>query len=283
MFCGSHIITRAKWKQVELYITKQTIRDFFSFPLSHWEQTSTFKNADFFISFSCSSKRMNRPICCLCTAYARGLRVLVGLPFSLRCDLTRVLRCPLIARREAGLAFEIQLSFLFSPLLLPVAAVAPAAAAGVSPPPPLPPSFLLPYHCSTAALSGSHSIVLQPPSPKGALVDVGAAWPAPAHKRDRFQIAVILGTSVPGAHYVYGFSVSPFLPGQSTLLSAADRRHLVTAGLPAWAALETKPPDPASSVCQRLSLSLSLCLATLILFYIILHFHNFITTLMGTF
>ncbi|TNN72527.1 hypothetical protein EYF80_017303 [Liparis tanakae] len=57
-------------------------------------------------------------------------------------------------------------------------------------------------------------------------------------KRDRFQITVILGTSVPGAHYVYGFSVSPFLPGQSTL-----RSLLQTAAILLLPVLQVCPPE----------------------------------------
>ena len=151
----------------------------------------------------------------------------------------------------------------FSLLLVTVAAVAPAAAAaaaGVSTSCAPPPSCSLITAVRQLCLGGSHSIVLAPPSPKGAPVGVGAALPAPAHERDRFQITVILGTYVAQSMLHLRLFLSPFfLPGQSLLLSLCCRPppscYCLCCRSARLCCTQTKSSNPASSVCQRLSLS----------------------------
>lgn len=142
--------------------------------------------------------------------------------------------------------------------------------------PPPPPSCSLITAVRQLCLGVSHSIVLAPPSPKGALVGVGAALPVPAHETG--LVPNLCDTWHLGALSALCLRLFclPFLPGQSLLHSAADRRHLVSAcagGLPASAALKPNCRTQLQAFASVSLLPLLFCCMP------ILPFHSFITTL----
>lgn len=179
-------------------IIKQTSQQYwqspgvkYTFDFSKW-QGLWFVNQTSVIDFDFQflNAWINLSVFCECGACVSECAVVFVSPpalWSHSCS-RRVLRCPLIAGWEAWIQLRLLQSLLLQrqkQVCLPPV------------PPSLPPSFLFPYHCSTAALSGRqpfHCSRAPPPSPISARVGAGAALPDPTRGKDWLQIAVILGT-----------------------------------------------------------------------------------------
>lgn len=123
------------------------------------------------------------------------------------------------------------------------------------------PSFLLPYHCSTAAPSGSQPFHCSryPPLPPLQLkvllwVPAPPCLPQPVNGTSS-KMAVLLGTQVHRACGACSFSVSHLLPGQSFALRCRPPPscYSVCCRSAASAALRSKSWKPASGVCRRLA------------------------------